>query len=151
MQTMTANRSLVGVAPIAGLILSAVLTACSSAGHSTFTFFADPGQYQYHTCEQLAEERNRWMKSEQELKLLMDKAERSTGGAVVNLIAYKADHVAAVEELKVIEATAHAKNCYRAKTGAVAPPSDQVLLAFSSVTRPEPTEDTDQNLGQRDK
>ena len=36
---------------------------------------------------------------EQELRQLMDKAEQSAGGAVVNLLAYKADHVAAREEL----------------------------------------------------
>jgi hypothetical protein len=45
------------------------------------------------------------------LKLLMDKAEQGTGGAVVNVIAYQADYVTAREELKVIDATARAKNC----------------------------------------
>ena len=48
---------------------------------------------------------------EQELKMLMDRAERSTGGALVNVIAYKNDYVTAVEELKVIEATARVKQC----------------------------------------
>ncbi len=41
----------------------------------------------------------------------MDKAAQSSGGVVVNLLAYKADHVAASEELKVLEATARSKNC----------------------------------------
>jgi hypothetical protein len=41
----------------------------------------------------------------------MDRAERSTGGALVNVIAYKNDYVTAVEELKVIEATARVKKC----------------------------------------
>jgi hypothetical protein len=45
------------------------------------------------------------------LQLLMDKAEQGTGGAVVNVIAYQADYVTAREELKVIDATARAKNC----------------------------------------
>ena len=43
--------------------------------------------------------------------MLMDKAEQSAGGAVVNVLAYKADHVAAAEELKVLEVAARAKNC----------------------------------------
>ena len=47
----------------------------------------------------------------QELKLLMDKAEQSTGGTVVNVIAYKADYVAATEQLKVLDATARDKKC----------------------------------------
>jgi len=41
----------------------------------------------------------------------MDKADQSAGGAVVNVLAYKADHVAALEELRVLEATARSKNC----------------------------------------
>ena len=47
----------------------------------------------------------------QELKLLMDHAEQSTGGPVVNVIAYKADYVTATEQLKVLDATAGDKKC----------------------------------------
>ena len=38
-------------------------------------------------------------------------ADQGTGGAVVNVMAYQADYVTAREELKVIDATARAKNC----------------------------------------
>ena len=41
----------------------------------------------------------------------MDKADRTSGGTAVNLLAYRADHVAATEELKVLDATARDKNC----------------------------------------
>jgi hypothetical protein len=41
----------------------------------------------------------------------MDRAEQSASGAVVNIIAYRADHVTAHEELKVIDATWKAKKC----------------------------------------
>ena len=41
----------------------------------------------------------------------MDKAEQSAGGTVVSVVAYKADHVAASEELKVLENAARAKKC----------------------------------------
>ena len=41
----------------------------------------------------------------------MTRAEQDTGGVIVNVLAYKADHVAASEELKVLEATARSKNC----------------------------------------
>jgi hypothetical protein len=41
----------------------------------------------------------------------MDRAEQSAGGAVVNVLAYKGDHVAAVEELQLIDRAARAKNC----------------------------------------
>jgi len=45
------------------------------------------------------------------LKLLMDQAEQASGGALVNAIAYKGDHVAAQEEIKVIDETRRAKKC----------------------------------------
>jgi hypothetical protein len=43
--------------------------------------------------------------------MLMDKAEQSTGGAIVNVIAYQAEYAKARDELKVLEATARSKNC----------------------------------------
>jgi len=72
------------------------------------TVFADPGKYQFYNCEQLAGQRTYWTNRELELKLLMDNADQGTGGAVVTVTAYQADHVAAREELKVLEATVRA-------------------------------------------
>ena len=46
-----------------------------------------------------------------ELRLLMDKAEQVSGGTVVNIIAYKGDHVGAHEELKLIDETRRVKKC----------------------------------------
>ena len=94
-----------------GFLVGALLSACSSPGDNPFTVFADPAKYQYYDCVQLAGQRGYWKGKEQELKMLMDKAEQGTGGAIVNVLAYKADYVAAAEELKVIEATARIKNC----------------------------------------
>jgi hypothetical protein len=98
-----------------GLAAAAALTACSAIniGSDPLTVFADPGRYQYNTCEQIAGQRKNWANREQELKQLMDKADQSAGGAVVNVLAYRADYVAASEELKVLDSTARAKNCDR--------------------------------------
>jgi hypothetical protein len=41
----------------------------------------------------------------------MDKADQGAGGSVVNVLAYKSDHVAAGEEVKVLDVAARAKNC----------------------------------------
>ena len=84
-----------------GLLVGEILSACSPAAMGPVTVFVDPGKYQFYNREQLAGQ----------LKLLMDKAEQGTGGTVVNVIAYQADYVTAREELKVIDATARAKNC----------------------------------------
>src|SRR5262245_17337986 len=94
----------------AAAIAGGLLQACA-VSDNPLTVFADPGKYQYNTCEQIAGQKTSWTKREQELRQLMDKADQSAGGAVVNVLAYKADHVAALEELKVLEATARSKNC----------------------------------------
>jgi hypothetical protein len=62
-------------------------------------------------CEQLAAARKAMTDRELELRLLMDKAERATGGAFVNVIAYQNDHTSAREEVKVIDAAVRNKKC----------------------------------------
>ena len=91
--------------------LASVLVGCSSIADSGMTIFADPAKYQYSTCEGLGRQRQTWAAKEQELRQLMDRAQQSAGGAVVNVLAYKGDHVAAVEELQLIDRAARAKNC----------------------------------------
>jgi hypothetical protein len=104
-----------GVAALLALAVGAslsagLLSACSTADNP-FTPFADPGTYAYHNCEQIVALQGYWRGKEQELKMLMDKAEQSTGGAIVNVIAYQAEYAKARDELKVLEATARSKNC----------------------------------------
>ena len=94
----------------------AFLTGCTSSVGNQVTFFADPGKYEFSSCEQLANHRKHWSEQERELRQLMERAEQGTGGVLVNLLAYKADYVTATEELKVIESTARSKNCDRPET-----------------------------------
>jgi hypothetical protein len=94
-----------------GVLLAGAVSACSSMGDSPVTVLVDPGKYQYFTCDQIAANRKVWSTREQELKLLMDKADRGTGGPVINVFVYKSDHVAASEEIKVLDVAARAKNC----------------------------------------
>ena len=100
------------IALIGGMFMvSVVLASCAATGSSSLTVFADPGKYQFFSCESLANQRKTWAKKEEDLRLLMDKAEQSSGGAIVNVIAYKADYAAANEELQLIDGAARAKNC----------------------------------------
>ena len=110
MQDGIARRRPLRGAAILALIAAALVAGCSTADNP-LTVFADPGKYEYSTCEQIAGQRKHWSGREQELKLLMGKAEQSAGGAIVNVLAYKADQVAASEELKVLEIAARSKNC----------------------------------------
>jgi uncharacterized protein YceK len=101
------------VAPSAllSLGLMTLLAGCSSLTDSSFTVFADPGKYTYYSCDQINAQTKHWTNRELELRTLMDKAEQSAGGVVVNVLAYRADYFAATEELKVLEKTARSKNC----------------------------------------
>ena len=101
------------VAPSLAVVFSTFLAACTSALENQFMVFADPAKYNFYNCEQLAAQRTARKAREEELKLLMDKAERSTGGAFVNVIAYKADYTEVQEDLKLIERTARTKKCSR--------------------------------------
>jgi hypothetical protein len=97
---------------LAGIVLAGpLLAACSSAGDTSFSLFAEPGKYQFYSCVQIAAETKGVTKHEQDLKALMDRAAQSTGGAAVGFIAYKADYVAASEELESLHAAARSKNC----------------------------------------
>jgi hypothetical protein len=95
------------------LIFPAFLAACASEISNPLTggFFADPGLYEFYSCEQIAANRIALKAREQELKQLMDRAEKGTGGAVVNVIAYKGDYRAVQDQLQVIDATARDKKC----------------------------------------
>jgi hypothetical protein len=108
----TAGRRGPSAAVVAGIVLAgALLAACSSSGDTSFSLFAEPGKYQYYTCVQIAAETKNVSRREQELKALMGRAEQSAGGAAVGFIAYKADHVAATEELESLHAAARSKSC----------------------------------------
>jgi hypothetical protein len=120
-QSRPARATAFGALAAGVLLAGGLLSACSSTenvlannpltANNPFTVFADPGEYSFYNCEQLAAQRTGWKTREQELKLLMAKASQGAGGAVVNVIAYQGDYVAATERLKVIEMTARNKNC----------------------------------------
>jgi hypothetical protein len=101
------------ILPFVALIFSALLAACASEISNPLMggAFVDPGKYEFYSCEQIAANRKRVATQLEQLKLLMDKAEKGAGGAVVNVIAYKGDYVMAQDELKLIDATARDKKC----------------------------------------
>jgi hypothetical protein len=101
------------ILPFVALIFSALLAACASEISSPLMGgpFADPGKYEFYSCDQIAANRKSVAAQLEKLKLLMDQAEKGTGGPVVSVIAYKGDYIAAQDELKVIDATARDKKC----------------------------------------
>lgn len=105
------RRSLLASALVA-LLTASTLADCSSTGDSAgFSIFADPGKYQSYNCAQIADQIKNWTGKQHDLKLLMDRADQSPGGAAVGFIAYKADYVAAGEELDQLHYSARSKKC----------------------------------------
>ena len=100
-----------GHAIVVALFAASCLAGCASTSQNSVTFFADPGQYEFSSCQTLAGQRKMWEKRQQDLKLLMDKAEKSPGGGVVNVLAYQGDYTTASEQLKLVERAARQKNC----------------------------------------
>jgi len=80
------------------------------------TFFAAPGKYQYHDCDQLAAAVKVATVRQKDLKGLIDKAGQGAAGAFVGTIAYKTDYLAATEDLKLLDIAAREKNCLTSET-----------------------------------
>jgi hypothetical protein len=101
------------ILPFVALVFSALLAAYASEIQNPLVggFFADPGKYEFHSCEQLLPQRTYYAKRQQELKLIMDRAKQSTGGAAISVVAYQGEYTAVQEELNVIDATARLKKC----------------------------------------
>jgi len=78
--------------------------------------FADPGKYEYRTCDQIQAAGRSMVAREKVLRELIEKAERSAGGSVVSTVAYRGEHRTVVEEIEVIDATSRRKNCLTPST-----------------------------------
>ena len=78
--------------------------------------FADPGKYEYQTCDQIQAAGRSMVAQEKALRELIDKAERGVAGGVVSTVAYRGQHRTVVEEIEVIEATSRRKNCLTPST-----------------------------------
>jgi hypothetical protein len=70
------------ILPFVALIFSALLAACASEISSPLMGgpFADPGKYEFYSCDQIAANRKSVAAQLEKLKLLMDQAEKGTGG-----------------------------------------------------------------------
>src|SRR5260370_11015434 len=103
-----ARAAALGVLGVFALSAGVFLSACSSPGDSRLTVFADPGQYDFYSCDQIVGQQKYWQTRELELKQLMDKAEQRAGGAFVNAIAYQAEYVSATDQHPLLPPTPRA-------------------------------------------
>jgi hypothetical protein len=94
----------------AAFFAAACIAGCSYNDEIASAIVA-PGKYQLYTCEDLTVRGRDTAKRERELKALMEKSEQDTGGAFVNMLAYRTEYLTARGELMQMEAAASAKNC----------------------------------------
>jgi hypothetical protein len=109
MQYLSASAGF-GRATLLGAILFGV-AACSTSSSVDVMLFADPGKYEYHTCDQILKAGNAVADRELKLRTLIQKAEQTAGGSVVSTLAYRGEYRTVVEELGVIDTVSRRKNC----------------------------------------
>jgi len=103
-------RTGLGRATLVALLLLGV-AACSTSSNVSVMLFADPGKYEYHTCEQILKAGEAVAAREAKLRSLIQKAEETAGGSIVSTVAYRGEHRTVVEELGVIDTASRRKNC----------------------------------------
>jgi hypothetical protein len=98
------------------LALALLAAGCSTSSNFDVMLFADPGKYEYHTCEQIAAAGRAASERELKLRQLIEKAEQSAGGGLVSTVAYRGEYRTVVEELAVIDTVSRRKKCLTAPT-----------------------------------
>jgi hypothetical protein len=92
-------------------VAAAFAAVCVAGCDRISSLIIAPGKYELSSCKDLANLRRDTAKREQELKALMERSEKGTGGAFVNILAYQTEYITARGELMHMEAAASAKNC----------------------------------------
>jgi hypothetical protein len=109
MQDRTFTTGLMRATMLALVVFGAA--ACSTSSSVDVMLFADPGKYEYHTCEQILKAGHTAAAREAKLRELIQKAEQGAAGGLVSTIAYRGEYWTVVEELAVIDTVSRRKNC----------------------------------------
>jgi hypothetical protein len=94
----------------AALALAAGLAGCG-VNDELASAMVQPGKYTLYTCQDMTLRAREAAARERELKDLMEKAEKGSGGGLVNTLAYRNDYLTARGEVIELERAAAAKNC----------------------------------------
>ncbi len=101
-RSFTANFLRASVLALLALVAFGA-AACSTSSNFQVMLFADPGKYEYHTCDQILKAGEGVAERELKLRELIQKAEQGAGGAIVSTVAYRGEYRTVVEELAVID------------------------------------------------
>jgi len=110
---------------------AAALALAGCGGDGVGALMVDPAHYEGARCNELVSQLSGLVSREAQLRNLMDKADESSGGAVIGTLTYRSDYVTVVEEEKVLKRTAAEKKCQLVAAAAAAPKtaysSDQAI------------------------
>jgi outer membrane murein-binding lipoprotein Lpp len=120
-----ANPSIIRAAGFlaAVIVAAATLAGCGSDGASAM--LVDPARYDGFHCNELVTQWKALMAREKELRNLMDKADESSGGAIIGTFAYRGDYETVLEQEKVLQRTAATQKCQLVPTSTAT--SDQTI------------------------
>jgi hypothetical protein len=103
------RASLNQVGATAALLLAALVAGC--AGDTAEQLFVRPGGFDYLSCPELVAAQQSAAKREQELKVLIDRAEKESIGVLIAAASYRSDYLRAQGEQKNVAEVIRQKNC----------------------------------------
>ena len=110
----TRRRPRIGARICSVLLLTAPLPNCGSI--ETY-FLVNPGAFDYLNCKELAQTTIATQTRQQELKVLIDRAEQGAFGTFVATTAYRPQYLKTQGDLKLLAETEQNKNCVAGSDG----------------------------------
>jgi hypothetical protein len=97
------------IGAVGALLLAALAAGC--AGDAAEQFFVRPGGFDYLSCPELVAAQQNAAKREQELKVLIDRAEKESIGVLIAAASYRGDYLRVQGEQKMVAEVIRRKNC----------------------------------------
>jgi len=94
---------------IAALALVGFAAGCT--GDTADQLFVQPGRFDYFSCSELVSARQKSAAREQELKTLIDRAEKESVGVLLAVASYRGEYLRAQAEQKTLGEVMERKKC----------------------------------------
>jgi hypothetical protein len=101
------------------LLLALLAGAC--AGESAGQLFVTPGRFDYLTCRDIARATEAAQRREEELKILIERAEKDAFGSLVATASYRGEYLRAQTEQQMLAEVGQRKHCAPEPPGAPPP------------------------------
>jgi hypothetical protein len=95
----------------AGAILLLAGLTCGCAGDVAEQLYIQPGRYDYEDCRRIVSETENLKRREDELKTLIERAEKDVVGSLISAASYRGDLLRTQGNLKMLAEAGARKNC----------------------------------------